>query len=87
MEHRTVPLSRGEIQMLANRAGVRKIAVINFLSSFNSSLSYYDNYQNLLMDARLYGWSVATQQSIRRGLEIAYGLKSHDDVFLRKTLA
>lgn len=64
-------LTETQIQSLARRQGVRRIAVENFLSTL-SGLTQMEARANLALDARSYKWNGPTQQAIRRGIEIFY---------------
>lgn len=59
-----------EIERLAARKSVRRIAVQNFLGTM-SSLTAAQAYGNLSLDARLYHWNSATVRAISRGIELA----------------
>jgi hypothetical protein len=61
-----------EIDTLASRKGVRRVAVVNFLSTLGHAGSKSGELYNLSMDAGLYKWNSATQNAIRRGIEISY---------------
>ena len=57
------------IQRLANRKGVRKIAVENFLSTMGEDYNIAIN--NAYLDAKLYRWDSETLQAILEGIEMA----------------
>jgi hypothetical protein len=67
-------LTREEIAKLANRKGVKKIAVENFLSSMGNVDSWVA-LQNLEYDTHLYKWNKATVRAIHRGIELACKVK------------
>lgn len=62
-------LTDEQIEELANREGVRKIAVENFLTSLGG-LTKGEALANLKMDAKLYKWNSATQKAIRDGIKL-----------------
>lgn len=66
---KTRELTSEEIGKLASRAGVRKIAVENFLMSMGDDASAAR--ANLGQDARDYKWNSATQKAIRDGISLA----------------
>lgn len=66
-------LTPKEILTLAAGAGVKRIAVENFLSSLDNALPMQGHLMNLEMDAASYKWNYATQSAIRAGIIIAYG--------------
>ena len=61
-------LSDDQIEKLANRKGVKRIAVENFLYSIGD-LSYGESIQNLNLDSRLYKWNAATRNAISAGIK------------------
>ena len=63
-------LSNQEIEKLASRKNVKRIAVENFLFSM-AGLSRSEAYGNLQLDARSYKWNSATQKAIRDGINKA----------------
>ena len=62
-------LNKEEITKLANRKGVRKIAVENFLMSMGNDANIA--YANLSLDTRLYNWNSATVKAILKGINLA----------------
>jgi len=66
-------LTMVEIDKLASRAKVKKIAVENFLITLTSNPDTSCALANLNMDARLYKWNAATQKAIRDGIKLASG--------------
>jgi len=64
-------LTDSEIEKLASRKGVRRIAVENFLATVTACKKREYAIGNLYMDASLYRWNVATVEAIRRGIELA----------------
>lgn len=58
-----------EIEKLASRKGVKKIAVENFLMTVDNNPSEYAAIQNMYMDAGLYRWNAATQKAIKEGIK------------------
>lgn len=65
-------LNLTQIQELAARAGVKRIAVENFLSSLDPSLTQEEQVANAMMDARSYRWNHETTGAIREGIALAY---------------
>ncbi len=65
-------LTSAEIDALASRQGVRRIAVENFLGTLDLSIGAYGNRRNLYQDAAAYRWNAATQNAIARGIEKAF---------------
>lgn len=63
-------LTTTEIAKLAGRAGVRRIAVENFLGSLSTETPT-QALGNLRADARDYGWNQATQSAIMAGIKRA----------------
>lgn len=61
-----------EIEKLVAAAGVKRLAVENFLLSIDTSMSRYFHLMNLNDDARLYRWNAATVAAIKRGIDMAY---------------
>ena len=62
-------LTAEQITKLASGAGVRRIAVENFLGTLGS-LTAYEAMQNLYLDAGLYKWNAATVAAIRKGIKL-----------------
>lgn len=69
MRKLTIP----EIEKLASRKGVRRIAVENFLMSVTANPNAYIARLNLNYDARLYKWNSATVRAIRSGIKLSGG--------------
>ena len=69
-----MPLSSTQIEKLAARKNVRKIAVENFLGSLGS-LRQFEAYGNLHRDAASYRWNAATIAAIESGIRMAYAEK------------
>ena len=68
-------LTAQEIEQLASRPGVRRIAVENFLGTMGTDLTRGEQLANLTLDTALYKWNAATQKAISVGIGIAYGKK------------
>ena len=64
-------LSIDEIEKLAERGGVRKIAVENFLMTVANNNNDHLARQNLLLDAGLYNWDKNTIEAIIDGIDMA----------------
>lgn len=62
-------LTGDEIDTLANRTGVKKIAVQNYLSSMGDDPMAADI--NLKQDTKSYKWNAATVKAIRDGILLA----------------
>ena len=67
-----IGLSIEEIEKLANKPNVRKIAVENFLMTVGNNTSEYIAMRNLELDSNLYNWNIATQTAIRKGIKLAF---------------
>jgi exonuclease III len=63
-----------QIEQLATRKGVRKIAVENFLGTLGNE-GLHDAMRNMVQDARAYQWNAATQSAIARGIRLHYGAR------------
>jgi hypothetical protein len=66
-------ITTAQIETLASRTGVRRIAVENFLSTVGQAGSAFNEKQNLRADASAYKWNAATQAAISRGIDLHYG--------------
>ena len=64
-------ISINEIEELASKKGVRKIAVENFLMTLptEDENAEWNAYMNLDMDSRLYKWNSATLKAIKSGIK------------------
>lgn len=60
------------IEEFAQRPGVRRVAVENFLMTVNNNPTQHDALLNLDMDARLYGWNHETVEAICYGIFRAF---------------
>lgn len=60
-----------EIEKLATRTGVKKMAVENFLMTVHHNLSIQAALGNLVLDAKLYHWNRATVEAIMDGIKLA----------------
>jgi hypothetical protein len=65
-------LTNEEIEILASKPGVKRIAVENFLGSLQSN-SYAADVANMQMDAGMYRWNAQTVSAITKGINVAYG--------------
>lgn len=63
-------LTPEQIQKLAGRKGVKRVAVENFLGSLAGSRAS-DAFSNLRQDARDYKWNAATVTAISKGITLA----------------
>jgi len=70
-------LTMEEIEKLATRPGVKKIAVENFLMTVHHNTAVHTALYNLAMDAKLYRWNRATVNAIRAGIKLAQTEKSY----------
>ena len=59
-----------EIEKLAGKAGVCRVAVENFLVSITNNENNYQARQNLALDTRLYNWNVKTVKAIVDGIDM-----------------
>jgi hypothetical protein len=64
-------LTSAEIETLATKEGVRKIAVENFLITVDSNSLKIHALANLQMDEKLYNWNNATVAAIKEGIELS----------------
>ncbi len=64
-----------EIERLASKPGVRRIAVENFLLTVENNDNSYIAMENLYMDAGLYKWNIATQKAIKEGIKKYFSCK------------
>ena len=64
-------LTTQEIEKLASRKGVKRIAVENFLMTVTNNKTASIAYSNLFMDSRLYKWNAATVKAIQKGIELS----------------
>jgi len=62
-------LTKKEIEELATRPNVRKVAVENFLMSMGTDER--TAMLNLSYDSGLYKWNIATVKAIRDGIQLA----------------
>lgn len=67
-------LNAQEIEKLANKPKVKKIAVENFLMSMGNDCSA--NYENAQMDRDLYHWNAPTFNAIMKGISKACSKRS-----------
>lgn len=77
-------LTGPEIDELASRHGVRRVAVENFLISMPRELTWEMQYENLRRDARMYRWNIATRAAIAEGIQRVYGgdgFQSHTVIY------
>lgn len=65
-------LTKGELDRFASRAGVKKVAVYNFLGTLGNADSMSGELGNLNQDARDYCWNAATVKAIEAGILLAY---------------
>lgn len=56
-----------QIEELASRPGVKRIAVENFLDTLQG-MTQGNAIDNLNLDMRSYGWNAATVRAIRQGI-------------------
>ena len=68
-------LTSEEIEVLASKKGVKRIAVENFLGTIDTESPISAHRMNLSMDAQLYKWNAATEGAIQTGISVAYGQK------------
>lgn len=65
-------LTAEKVQELANKKGVRRVAVENFLGTLGKEGELYATL-NMRQDARDYKWNAATQAAISQGIKLYYG--------------
>ena len=65
-------LTAEEIEKLAMRKGVKRIAVENFLMTVTNNANERNARMNLEMDARLYKWNAKTVRAIGEGIQLAF---------------
>ncbi len=65
-------LELDEIEKLASRCGVKRIAVENFLISITANPDRNCATQNAYFDQILYGWNGVTLKAILDGIDLAY---------------
>jgi len=66
------PLTSEEIERLAGRTEVKRIAVENFLAALDANIGDVGNRENARRDARQYGWNPATLRAIMEGIRMAF---------------
>ena len=64
-----MPLTKEQIEKLAARKGVKRIAVENSLMSLSGNKAH--DYANIEVDARLYKWNAATLNAILKGVSLS----------------
>ena len=64
-------LSRDEVERLAAKKGIRKMAVENFLMTVHNNENDWQARQNLALDTRLYNWNTKTVKAIVDGIKLA----------------
>ena len=64
-------LTTSEIEMLASKPHVKRIAVENFLGTLDTSIGYSGNARNARMDAQLYKWNQVTLNAILAGIMLS----------------
>lgn len=65
-------LTSTQIETLATRPNVKQVAVENFLSTLDPSLTQEEQVANAMADARSYRWNHETTGAIREGIAQAY---------------
>lgn len=71
-------LTESEIERLAQRKGVRRLAVENFLGTLGS-MNRSEAMGNLAIDQSSYGWNIKTYTAIKDGINLA-GAEGKEDV-------
>jgi len=66
------PLTSAEIERLAGRTEVERIAVEKFLSTLDANIGDVGNRANARRDARQYRWNMATLRAIMFGIQVAF---------------
>ena len=65
-------LTNEQIDKLASRKGVRKVAVENFLGTLYENCNRSEQMANMYQDAAVYRWNGATVNALRAGIDLAY---------------
>lgn len=65
-------LTADEIERLASRNNVKRIAVENFLGTVTANPNKDAAVGNAFADAKAYGWNRATLQAILTGIDLAF---------------
>ncbi len=73
-------MTSNEIEKFANRPGVRKIAVENFLMSMGDNI--YNAIGNVYLDAKSYEWNKETIRAILEGIWFASRLEERDTIII-----
>lgn len=68
-------LTMEEVEEFASRPGVKRIAVVNFLSTVHNNDDIVVALKNLVLDAGLYSWNRKTVSVIADGIFLAGGLE------------
>jgi hypothetical protein len=79
-------LTPEKIQELANRKGVRRIAVENFLGTLGNEGGAREAKMNMYQDASGYKWNAATQLAILRGIDLYYARSKKEQKHLGDAL-
>jgi hypothetical protein len=66
------PVTSEEIERLAGRTEVKRIAVETFLSTLDESIGDIGNRANAFQDRRKYGWNPATLRAVMEGIRMAF---------------
>jgi len=69
-------LTKTEIEKYANVKGVKRVAVINFLSSLDPDIGAMGNTMNMHMDAKMYKWNEVTVRTIEAGIRAAFSSRT-----------
>jgi hypothetical protein len=65
-------LTAAQIEKLASRAGVRRVAVENFLGTLDPASGSSGNFRNLWSDQEVYRWNASTVRAIEKGIDLAF---------------
>ena len=65
-------LTGKEIEKLAMRKGVKRIAVENFLMTVMNNANERNAWLNLEMDSNMYKWNAKTVKAISSGIQLAF---------------
>ena len=67
------PLTNEQIEKLASKSGVKRVAVENFLGTLDERAGRNGSMWNLRNDSLSYKWNAATVEAILDGIKLAFG--------------
>lgn len=68
-------LDTKEVERLASKPKVKKVAVENFLDTVKNNPNAYAAIQNMHYDARIYKWNSQTVKAIEEGIKKYFSCK------------